>query len=115
MPEYDVTDAGAAPALELGQRLDFECPFCGSRDCNLKVRLNRDGEPFAFIGCFGDACPIPRRMYVPALSQVLGIDGATKEQLYVALLDRLVENGCNGTLGVPLAQRAAVINRYREE
>src|SRR4051794_15826650 len=113
MPEYDVTTAEAAPALRLGDRIDFECPFCGSCDCNLRVRPNRDGEPFVFIGCFGKTCPIPRRMYLEALSDVLGIPGATKEQLYDALGERSYRNGCNGTLGVPLARRAEVIHRYR--
>ena len=109
---YDLT-AVAAPAaspLELGDRQPFECPFCESMDANAKYKLDRDGEPRLFIGCFEDRCPIPPRRYLPALSEALRLgEGATKEEIVVALFKRMDPQG---RLKLSWAVVAPVINKY---
>jgi hypothetical protein len=110
--EYDLTAVPPQPAtsLALGEREPFECPFCGSRDANATAKLDRDGEPRLFIGCFNGDCAIPRRQYLPALSQALGIDGATREQIAAKLLEQI---DFDGALNLSRAVVGIVTSKYR--
>jgi len=111
--EYDLTGQPPQPAspLGLGDKQPFLCPFCGSDDCNAKAKLDYDGEPRLFITCFNDACSIPRRSYLPALSEALGIDGATPEEIAAALMERADPE--DGSLNLSRAVVGLVTTKYR--
>jgi hypothetical protein len=109
---YDVSTGPPQPrhSLALGDRLDYVCPFCGSDDCNAKAKPP-DGR--LLIGCFGGKgdkeCPIPTRMYLQAISEALGIPGATKEQIVDALIERVEPDG---TLRLPVSV-VPIVLKYR--
>lgn len=121
-PSYDLTGVPppAVSPLGLGEREPYVCPFCGSDDANARVKLNRDGEPQLFIGCFGPSCPISRRSYLPALAEALGLDAsATKEEIATALLERkrTVTRATfgDGELDLSRAVVALVVDKYRRK
>ncbi len=98
--------------LRLGERLHYACPFCGSRDANAKRKWSSVyAEDRLFIRCFEDGCPIPPRFYMPALSEALGLgEGATPDEIVTAMFARI---NMDGDLGVSLADRAALTDKYR--
>lgn len=67
----------------VGNRVQFECPICGSSDANAAVILDRDGDPRTLIGCFALNCPVEKRApYLRALGLAWGLtDGETRERL----------------------------------
>ena len=119
-PSYDLTGVPPQPVapLRLGDRERFECPFCGSRDTNARMKLDRDGEPRLFIGCFGESCPIPRRQYLPALSEALGLNASAEpEEIAAALIGRkrvlTQATFSDGDLNLSRAVVGIVTTKYR--
>lgn len=73
------------PPAVLGSRYPFTCPVCGDGNADASLRLNRDGAPEWFVGCFSTKCATNSR-YLGDLGEALGIGrGAAKPQLAAAV------------------------------
>lgn len=69
----------------VGTRIQYRCPFCGEEDANATYKLDRDGQPRWFVGCWSRRCASGGD-YLQRLGEALGVGGdAALEQLAAAV------------------------------
>jgi hypothetical protein len=72
------------PALDT--RIQYRCPLCGRSDANATYKLDRDGDPRWFVGCWGGSCASGGD-YLQSLGEALEVGAdAELDELIGALL-----------------------------